>query len=518
MPRATLPMSIIWVLLLVSLPVRIAVAAGTCEDLRAFELDGGEITAAVMDTDERAGAYCRVSVRLTPTPASSIRSEIWLPSPRHWNGKFEGVGNGGLAGVIPHATLAEGLRRGYATAATDTGHDNAAGVGHFALGAPEKIADYGHRAIHVTAVAGQAITAAYYQKKARHRYFVGCSQGGQEALMEAQRYPADYDGIIAGDPDYNQTHHEVGAHLWIVDTLYGAGGALLGSREAKLIGTAVNRACDALDGVEDGVLEDPRQCRFDVGALQCSGAEGSDCLSAAQVQAVRRLWAGPDATIGARYYPGLERGGERELWGGWISAPAAEENTHGSLGLPFFRYFVYGEADWDFRSFDFHDEPARIDATLGAALDATDTDLRPFQRRGGKLIHYHGFSDPDIPPRESIEYHDGVVANLRGDTQGGRSGIDVDSFYRLFMVPGMGHCGGGPGPNHFDMLVALERWVEHGVVPQRIVASKFQDDDSRRALLRTRPLCSYPLTAQYRGRGSTDEARHFYCGSGATRH
>ncbi len=511
-------MAIALMLPLICVAHRGATAADACEDLRAYTLDGGEITGAVIDSDERAGVFCRVSVRLTPTPASSIRSEIWLPPPRHWNGKFQGVGNGGLAGDIPYATLAEGLRRGYATAATDTGHGNAAGVGRFALGAPEKIADYGHRAIHVTAVAGQAITAAYYRKKARHRYFVGCSQGGQEAMMEAQRYPADYDGIVAGDPDYNQTHHEVGAHLWVVDTLYGAGGALLGQREAKLIGASVNHACDALDGVEDGVLEDPRRCLFDVGALQCGGDDASDCLSAAQVQAVRRLWAGPDATIGVGYYPGLERGGEADLWGGWISAPSAEENTHGSLGLPFFRYFVYGDPAWDFSSFDFHAEPARIDAMLGAALDATDTDLRPFQRRGGKLIHYHGFSDPDIPPRESIEYHDGVVASLRGDTQGGRGGVNVDSFYRLFMVPGMGHCGGGPGPNHFDMLAALERWVEKGVAPQRIVASKSQDGDPRRALLRTRPLCPYPATAHYRGRGSTDEAIHFYCGSGATRH
>ena len=373
-------MAIALMLLLGCVAGRIARADAACVDLRTFKLVGGEVTGAAMDRDEHAGAYCRVSVRLTPTPASSIRSEIWLPSARRWNGKFEGVGNGGLAGDIPHDTLAEGLRRGYATAATDTGHDNVAGVGRFALGAPEKIADYGHRAIHVTALAGQAITAAYYRKKPRHRYFVGCSQGGQEALMEAQRYPADYDGIIAGDPDYNQTHHEVGAHLWVVDTLYGAGGATLGQREAKLIGAAVNRACDALDGVTDGVLEDPRRCDFDAGALQCRGADANDCLGAAQVQAVRRLWAGPDATIDAGYYPGLERGGEADLWGGWIVAPTAEENTHGSLGLPFFRYFVYGEAAWDFRSFDFHAEPARIDAMFGAALDATDADLRPFQR------------------------------------------------------------------------------------------------------------------------------------------
>ena len=487
---------------------RLATSAGACEDLRALKLDGGEVTSAAMESDERAGAYCRVSVRLRPTAASSIRSEIWLPAPQHWNGKFEGVGNGGLAGDIPYATLAEGLRRGYATAATDTGHDNAAGVGRFALDAPEKIADYGHRAIHVTAVAGQAITAAYYRKNPRHRYFVGCSQGGQEALMEAQRYPADYDGIVAGDPDYNQTHHEVGAHLWVVDTLYGAGGATLGSAQAKLIGAAVNRACDALDGVTDGVLEDPRRCNFDAAALQCHGAESSGCLGPAQVQAVRKLWAGPDEKIGAAYYPGLERGGEAQLWGGWIDAPTPDENTHGALGLPFFRFFVYGDPAWDFRSFDFAAAPARIDALLGEALDATDADLRPFAREGGKLIHYHGFSDPDIPPRASIAYHDQVIA---------RVGVNAGDFYRLFMVPGMGHCGGGPGPNRFDMLSVLERWVERGVAPRRIVATKSIADDPQRGVLRTRPLCPYPAMAHYRGRGSTDDANSFYCGADATR-
>ena len=482
-------------------------AAVTCESLRSFKLAGGEIISAVTDTDKQAGDFCRVALRLTPTADSSIRTELWLPSPQHWNGKFQGVGNGGLAGDIPYGTLADGLRRRYATAATDTGHDNQNGPGSFAIGHPEKIADYSYRAIHLTAVAGQAITAAYYGRAPRHSYFLGCSQGGQEALMEAQRYPADYDGIVAGDPDYNQTHHEVGAHLWVVTTLYGVRGALLGDAQARLVGTAVNRACDALDGIEDGVLDDPRRCHFDPGALQCRGADAPDCLSAAQVQAVRRLWAGPDEQAGAGYYPGLERGGEAELWPGWILAPTAEANTHGALGLPFFRYFVYSDPHWGFSGFDFRTEPALIDAKFAVVLDATDPDLRPFQRRGGKLIHYHGFSDPDIPPQASIDYHDRVAASLRQDS----SHPDADSFYRLFMVPGMGHCGGGPGPNSGDMLAALERWVERGAAPGRVVATKFRDDDPRRGVLRKRPLCPYPRAAHYRGRRSTDDARNFSC-------
>ncbi|MDE2251440.1 MAG: tannase/feruloyl esterase family alpha/beta hydrolase [Gammaproteobacteria bacterium] len=477
-----------------------------CTALATLRLEGGRVDSAVAVAG--APPYCRVGFTLRPTRDSNIRSELWLPPPARWNGRFQGVGNGGLAGEIPRAALEAGLARGYATAATDTGHDNAAGVGRFAQGHPEKIIDYGHRAIHLTAVAGQAITAAYYGRKPRHNYFVGCSQGGQEALMEAQRYPRDYDGIVAGDPDYNQTHHEVGAHLWVVATLYGDPASRLGAAQAQLVGEAVNRACDALDGVRDGVLEDPRRCEFDPVALQCGAAPVRACLSAAQVQAVRRLWAGPDAAAGAGYYPGLERGGEAQLWGGWIVAPTPAENTHGALGLPFFRYFVDGDPAWDFRRFDFHAAPPRIDALLAGALDAVDPDLRPFQRGGGKLLHYHGYSDPDVPPRASIEYHDRVhaLARARGEEAA------VDGYYRLFMVPGMGHCGGGPGPNTFDMLTALERWRERGIAPQRILATKFQDDDPRRALLRTRPLCPYPRTAQYRGRGSSDEAGSFRCG------
>jgi feruloyl esterase len=477
----------------------------SCESLASFKLAGGAITGAA--TVSAPEPHCRVAFTLAPTADSAIRAELWLPPGGRWNGKFQGVGNGGLAGDMPDAALAAGLQRGYATAATDTGHDNAGGAGFFALGHPEKIVDYGHRAVHLTALAGQAITAAYYGHAPRHSYFVGCSQGGQEALMEAQRYPSDYDGIIAGDPDYNQTHHEVGAHLWVVATLFGQPDSRLGDAQARLVGEAVNRACDALDGIEDGVLDDPRRCHFDPGVLQCAGVDAAGCLSAAQVRAVRSLWAGPKAVVGAGFYPGLERGGEAELWGGWIVADSPDASTHGALGLPFFRYFVYADPHWDFRRFDFRVGPPDIDARLGSAIDAVDPDLRAFQRRGGKLIQYHGYNDPDVPPRTSIEYHDRVVASLARS----RGGIDAGQFYRLFMAPGMGHCGGGPGPNSFDMLAALERWVEQGHAPARVLATKYLDDDQGRGVLRTRPLCPYPGSAHYRGRGSSDDARNFDC-------
>ncbi len=485
---------------------RAGASAVACDALGSIKIAHGTVTSAVIVSEP--GPHCRVALTLTPTADSSIRVEAWLPPPARWNGKFQGVGNGGLAGDISYDALAEGLARGYATVC-DRHRSRQSLQASAASRWATRTRSSTMGIARFTSPRSPARTspAAYYGRPARHSYFVGCSQGGQEALMEAQRYPADYDGIVAGDPDYNQTHHEVGAHLWVLATLYGEPGRRLGAAQAELVGAAVNRACDALDGVRDGVLEDPRRCKFDPAALQCQSADATDCLSAAQVQAVRRLWDGPDAEAGAGYYPGLERGGEAALWGGWIVAGSPDENTHGALGLPFFRYFVYGDAAWDFRSFDFRAGPPQVDTLLGGALDAVDPDLRAFQRRGGKLIHYHGYSDPDVPPRSSIDYHDRVhaLARARGEASA------VDGYYRLFMVPGMGHCGGGPGPNSFDMLGGAGALGRAGLHRGASWRRNSVDDDPQRGILRTRPLCPYPRSAHYRGRGSTDDARSFGC-------
>jgi len=493
--------------------------AASCESLKSFHLDAGQIAGAgwirnandlAVIAQTRLAAdvvpFCRVAAVLTPTSDSHIGVEVWLPPAAGWNGKFKVVGNGGLGGTMPYESLAAGLRRGYATAATDTGHDNSAAPGVFALGHPERIVDYAYRAVHLTAASGKALASAYYGRPARYAYFEGCSQGGQEAMMEAQRYPADYDGIIAGDPDYNQTHHEVGVHLWVVSTLYSDAQSQLSAAQAQLVGNAVNKVCDKLDGVGDGVLEDPRRCHFDPGVLQCRGADNKNCLTQPQVTAVRKLWTGPAGAIHVGYYPGLERGGEATLWRGWIIAETAEENVHAQLGLPFFKYFVFGNPLWDFRTFNYPAESREIDKRFASVLDAVDPDLLRFKSRGGKLIHYHGFSDPDVPPRASIWYYERVERSFR------RGHIDPGSFYRLFMVPGMGHCGGGPGANSFDMIGALEQWVEHGVAPERILATKYLNDDPKQAPLRTHPLCPYPEIARYSGQGSPDNARNFVCG------
>lgn len=487
-----------------------------CEGLIALRLAGGLVTAArsmtapaVVATTPREPAirvpasFCRVAVTLRPTPHSDIKMEIWLPPADKWNGKFEGVGNGGLGGTIPLPDMIPGLIRGYAVAADDTGHEDPTGGGSFALGHPQKVIDYGWRATHLTAVFGQKIARAYYHRSPAHDYFSGCSLGGGEALMEAQRFPQDYDGIIAGDPMLNQTHHEVGAHLWIPLALSATPGSNITPDKAALIGHAVNEACDAMDGVTDGVLEDPRKCHFDPGALLCKRADGPGCLTAAQVAAVRKIWAGPRAVLGPGYSPGLEPGGEAENWKVWIAAQSPADDIHSMLGLPFFRYFVYGDPHWEYRQFDFRTGPQHIERMLAATLDATNPNLMRFARRGGKLIHYHGYSDPDISPLSSIDYYWAVVHEL------GRS--RVDSFYRLFMVPGMGHCAGGPGANQFDMLGALEAWIEHGVPPASIVATKYRDDDRHGPVVRTHPLCPFPQTAHYRGTGSAEDAGNFEC-------
>ena len=508
----------LFLLLTLALPGGRSAFAGTCESLASLGLPDTTITSAVSVTPpyrtdaapffpavEVTVPFCRVAATLTPTPDSNIKIEVWLPLPDSWNGKFEGVGNGGLGGSIITAYMVPGLVRGYVTAATDTGHDNSSAPGAFALGHPEKVIDYGYRSTHLTAVAGKAIAEKFYGRAAKHAYFSGCSQGGQEAMMEAQRFPADYDGVIAGNPDYYQTHHEIGAHLWIVSALYGDPAGAIPPSKASLVGHAVNEACDALDGVRDGVLEDPRQCRFDPGVLRCKGADGPDCLTSPQVEAIRRIWEGPNKATGPGYYPGLERGGEADTWAPWIATASPEANLHGYLGMPFFKYFVFADPNWNFRAFDYKVGPPLVEKKLAAALDATDPNLEPFARRGGKLIHYHGYSDPDIPPRASILYYESVAKAL-----GGRA--KVGAFYRLFMVPGMGHCAGGPGATSFDTLTALEHWVEQGTAPETIVATKYADAaNPAHGIIRTHPLCSYPATAHYVGSGSTDEAQNFVC-------
>ncbi|MEN3336489.1 MAG: hypothetical protein V7647_165 [Acidobacteriota bacterium] len=449
--------------------------------------------------------FCRVTATTTP----AVHFEVWLPD-AEWNGKFQGVGNGGMAGTISYGAMAAALKRGYAVASTDTGHVSKGSFdATWALRRPDLIADFGHRSLHVTTLNGQKITGAFYHRRPRHSYYVGCSKGGQQGLMEAQRYPEDYDGIIAGDPANNWTRFYAGGHLWYWLATTRDPASYIPARKIPLLTDAVNAACDALDGVRDGVLEDPRACRFDPATLACAPGQDADtCFTAPQVRAVRDIWRGAHTSSGELVYPGLVPGGEagRGGWTAWTTGTGPSTGTHAQAADGFFKNMVFDNPDWDYRSFNYDTDVNVAVRKVGPLLDAVDPDLRPLRRRGAKLLVYHGWSDPDISPLNTIRYYEDVVA-----AQGKRSrneGLEATrAFFRLFMVPGMQHCGDGPGVSQFDMLTALEDWVEKGSPPATIPASRPLEGGA----VRTRPLCLYPDVASYTGRGSTDDAANFIC-------
>jgi len=448
--------------------------------------------------------FCRVRGTVLP----ELGFEVWLPA--QWNHKYVGVGNGGLAGKIVFSAMFNPVNRGYAVSSTDTGHvANGPNDGSWALGHMDRVINYGQRGVHEMALASKSIIQAYYSAVPAHSYFQGCSYGGQQALTEVQRYPADFDGVIAGDPANWFTRHYTGGHMWIANAVEGNG--WLPPRKVQMLADVVNAACDVLDGVKDGVLNDPRRCHFDPALLQCKAGDSPNCLTGAQVAAVRKIWAGPRDAGGEQLYPGLAPGGEAGPggWVQWVTGLAPDQGAHIELGLPFLRNVVFDNPQWNYRTFRF-DPPASglesdvtyVDDKVGRIFNAIDPDLRPFRSRGGKLIQYHGWSDPDIPPVNSINYYESVVRKT------GRNSLhDTKDFYRLFMVPGMQHCTGGPGTPRFDALAALEQWVEQNKAPDQITASHVTNG----LIDRTRPLCAYPQEAKYKGSGSTDDAANFVC-------
>jgi feruloyl esterase len=450
--------------------------------------------------------FCRVAARTAP----AVNFEVWLPV-TGWNGKFQGVGNGGMAGTISYGALAAALERGYAVASTDTGHVSKGSFdASWALGRPDLIADFGHRGLHLMTVNGQKLTQAFYGKRPRHSYYVGCSKGGQQGLMEAQRYPGDYDGIVAGDPANNWTRFYAGGHLWYWLATTKDPASYIPASKIPLLNDAVNAACDALDGVQDGVLEDPRRCTFDPATLTCSpGQDPATCFTAPQVRAVQDIWGGAHTSSGELVYPGLVPGGEagRGGWAAWTTGTGPSTGTHALAADGFFKSMVFGDPEWDFRQFNYDTDVSVAVKKVGPLLDAVDTDLAPLRRRGAKLLVYHGWSDPDISPLNTIAYYEDVVSKMQGKRSREQGLRATAEFFRLFLVPGMQHCGDGPGTSTFDMLTALEEWVEKGRAPERIPASHQLPD----GLLRTRPLCLYPAVAVYTGSGSTDDAANFRC-------
>jgi feruloyl esterase len=467
-----------------------SVAAG------AFTPPGGAATPAAAAALQALPAFCRVAATLTPTSDSDIKVEVWLPA-SGWNGKFQAVGNGGWAGSISYPAMGQALRRGYATASTDTGHTG--GRGTFVLGHPEKLVDYSWRSIHEMTVESKAIIAAFYGNAPRLSYWNGCSTGGRQALTEAQRFPNDFDGIIAGAPGNYRTHHAF-SQLWAAHvTLKDPAGYIPRPKFEVLHKAAVN-ACDALDGLKDGLLDDPTRCRFDPQALACKEGDGPACLTAPQVEAARKIYAGPkNPRTGQAIFPPLERGSEL----GWPSVAAGPEPYQ--VAVDHFKYVVFQNPNWDWRTLNFDSDVDLSDKRDNGLVNAIDPHLEKFFGHGGKLLMYHGWSDQLIAPQNSINYYKSVA-----DTLGGAS--KVQSSLRLFLAPGMGHCGNGDGPNVLETVGALEQWVEKGQAPNQILASHSTDGK----VDRTRPLCPYPQVAKYKGAGSIDEAANFVCAAPGT--
>jgi feruloyl esterase len=436
-------------------------------------------------------AFCRVAVTLTPTSDSDIKSEIWLPM-TGWNGKFQVDGNGGWAGSIGYPNLGTAVAAGFASGGTDTGHST--NGASFALDHPEKMLDFGYRAVHVTTVAGKALISAFYGDAPKEAYFTGCSTGGRMAMNAVQRYPTDFNGVIAGaqvnpmtrlhmGSMYNTTFAHKDEENYIPPTKY------------AMIHKAVIEACDALDGLKDGLIQNPMACKFDPKVLECKGADGPACLTTKQVAMANTIYGGAiTSDTKVQIYPGWERGSEM----GWnVTAGPQPEGP----AVDTYRFDVFHDPNWDWHTLKFDSATVSLaDKEGNSTINAVETDLKPFFAAGGKLLLYHGWSDPNVAPRNTVNYYNSVLKTMGGEAK-------VTNDVRLFMVPGMGHCGGGEGPNDFDKVGALDQWVTTGKAPDSIIASHSTDGK----VDRTRPLCPYPQVAKYKGSGSIDDAANFVC-------
>ena len=495
-------------LLALTIP-RPVLTAGACADIARLALPNVTITAA--DAVEagkfspndgasargRGGsnefsalpAFCRVAATLKPSSDSDVKVEVWLPA-AGWNGKYQAVGNGAFNGSIAYPAMARALAQGYATSSTDTGHtgNNA----EFALGHPEKLVDFGWRAVHEVTVMSKKTINAYYDAAPKFSYWNGCSAGGRQGLKEAQKFPEDFNGIIAGAPGVDWTGRAAQALRIEKATLKPEARILQPQRQ--LLHRAVVEACDLLDGVKDGLIENPPRCKFDPAALECKTEGQSGCLTKAQVETAKLIYsAGTNSKI-KRTIDGLLPGSELGWTDtGWTASARAS-------GLDQFRFIVFANPAWTVQQFDFDADIVRADDVDMGVVNALETNLKPFLDRGGKIIQYHGWADPQISPGNSINYYTRAV-----EANGGAQ--KVSASYRLFMAPGMAHCSGGEGPNTFDMLPALEAWVEQGKAPDQITASH----SAGGRVDRTRPLCPYPQEAGYKGTGSIDEAAAFAC-------
>ena len=436
-------------------------------------------------------AFCRVTATLRPSPSSDIRIEVWLPL-SGWNGHFRGTSPNGLGGVINYNAMGVGVTDGFAVASTDTGHQGGATAW---MQVPDQVTDFAGRAMHETTVAGKALTEAYYGTAPKFSYMIECGGGSAAALHEVQKYPADYDGVVVGGHAAHLTRQIFG-QLWLWSVTHPAGVAIFPDAKLQLLHQAVLDECDLLDGVKDGLLENPLRCSFDPKAIECRASDGPDCLTPLQVEAARKVYTGPsNPRTGERVWSGLFRGSELD-WSFFT-------NASGPIGIATsaLRDAILKNPSWDYRTtpLDFDRDVALADASDLARVNASSPDISPFIRRGGRLILSGGWNNALVPAGAVLDYYT-RVENAVGPAGTARA-------VRLYMVPGMIECNGGPGTDTFDMLAAMRRWVERGQAPRELIASRVE----HARVVRTRPLCPFPLVATYRGRGSTDDARNFVC-------
>ncbi|HEX5261885.1 MAG TPA: tannase/feruloyl esterase family alpha/beta hydrolase [Phenylobacterium sp.] len=434
-------------------------AETACGDLLNVTLPHAKVTKA---SEEMLGdkLICKVAVTSRPTADSDIRLELWIPAASAWNGKFVQVGNGGFAGTVPTSQFARLVRAGYAVSGTDDGHQDPVGTNaSWALGHPEKVTDFGWRALKETTDASKALLAAKMGGKINRSYFIGCSDGGREALMEAQRFPNDFDGIVAGAPA-NYMSQLFGLSAVQQQALAKPGG-YLGPAQRELLQKSALAQCGG-----EAFIRDPMSCHFDPGKLACKAGQTEGCLTAPQVASAKAIYEGHKDASGKVVFPGYSPGAEaiNGSWNAWITGPSQEMNSR-AAGHQFssnaFKYFGFQDPNFDFLKMDMGGQYEGARKKMEAVLDSPDPNLAAFKKHGGKLIQYHGWNDAAIPPRSSIRYYEDVRKTMGGD---------VGGFYKLYLIPGMLHCGGGVGPSNVDWVAALDSWVIENKAPSDFTA------------------------------------------------
>lgn len=508
-----------------ALPAAAIAQANDCERLTSLALPGARITSAQQRRD-----FCEVQGIASPVPGSRIGFTVWLPPEKRWSQRLHMVGNGGYSSKVYVAQLEARVQRGDVAVATDTGHTGPELT--FGRDNPVAIADWGNRAVHESVKAAKGVVQAFYGWPQKYAYFSGSSTGGHQALMVAQRHPEDFDGIIAGAPGNNRSNLNL-SFLWSFLQNHRPGDntrQIVPNKKLTVVHAAVVKSCDGIDGVKDGVIDDPRECRFDLQSLECASADTDQCLTDEQIATMRAIYQGPrDARTGRQIFPGFPFGSEGMEYGdhpGWSEFWANPDDPTRPQRADFFRYWVFHDEHWDWWKFNWGSDVDTVNRVIAPVVNATDPDLSRFRGRGGKLIMFMGWNDPVGSALDAIDYYESVVARSTGPDSAAKL-ADTQKFARLYMVPGMSHTAGGPGATHFsnatrdsappvedsrhDMGLALYDWVERGTAPEELIGTHFSEGSGPTGKVQfQRPLCVYPKVIRYRG-GDTNSAASFHC-------